>query len=94
MAPVIRITRYRAVARRDLPLEVPRGDSDLLPIALFLWVCSAVRVALTLTHHQTFDVEATLALLCVLALPLYILFARHGRDTSRQQSQSSVIRKL
>jgi hypothetical protein len=84
MAPVIQISRYRAIARRDLPLELPRGDSDLLPIAVFLWLCSAVRVALTLVHQQTFDVEATLALLCVLALPLYILRARHGRDTARQ----------
>ncbi|HEY0466590.1 MAG TPA: hypothetical protein VGC79_20420 [Polyangiaceae bacterium] len=84
MAPVIQITRYRAVARRDIPLDVPKGDSDLLPIAVFLWLCSAVRVALTLVHHETFDVESTLALLCVLSLPLYILRTRHARDTARQ----------
>lgn len=84
MASVIQITRYRAVARRDIPLEVPKGDSDLLPIALFLWLCSAARVALTLVHRQTFDVEATLALLCVLSLPLYILRTRHARHTGRQ----------
>ena len=84
MAPVIQITRYRAVARRDVPLHVPKGDSDLLPIAAFLWICSAVRVALTLVHGQAFDVEATLALLCVLALPVYLLRTRHGRDTARQ----------
>jgi hypothetical protein len=84
MAPVIQITRYRAIARRDLPLDVPKGDSDLLPIALFLWLCSVLRVALAFAHRQTFDVEATLALLCVLALPLYILRARHARDTARQ----------
>jgi Flp pilus assembly protein TadB len=84
MAPVIQISRYRAVARRDIPLDLPRGDSDLVPIAVFLWLCSAVRVALTLVHRQTFDVEATLALLCVLALPLYILRTRHARNTARQ----------
>ena len=84
MAPVIQITRYRAVARRDVPLHVPKGDSDLLPIAAFLWICSAVRVALTLAHGQAFDVEATLALLYVLSLPVYLLRARHARDTSRQ----------
>ncbi|MEI9938311.1 MAG: hypothetical protein WDO69_13910 [Pseudomonadota bacterium] len=84
MGPVIQITRYRAIARRDIPLDLPKGDSDLLPIAAFLWLCSAVRVALTLAHRQTFDVEATLALLCVLALPLYMLRARHARDTPRQ----------
>jgi len=84
MAPVIQITRYRAVARRDIPLDVPKGDSDLLPIAVFLWLCSVARAAFTLVHRQAFDVEATLALLCVLSLPLYILRARHARDTARQ----------
>jgi len=84
MAPLIPITRYRAVARHDIPLHVPEGDSDLLPIAVFLWLCSAVRVALTLVHRQPFDVEATLALSCVLALPMYVLRTRHVRDTKRQ----------
>jgi len=84
MAPVIQISRYRAIARRDLPLDLPQGDSHLLPIALFLWLCSAVRVGLALVHRQSFDVEATLALLCVLGLPLYVLRTRHGRDTARQ----------
>ncbi len=84
MAPVIQITRYRAVARRNLPLELPKGDSDLFPIAVFLWLCSVVRVALTLAHHEVFDVEATLALVCVLGLPVYILRARHARDTGRK----------
>ena len=79
MAPVTRITRYRAVARRDIPLHVAKGDADLLPIAVFLWLCSAVRVALTLAHGQAFDVEATLALLCVLALPVYALRTRRTR---------------
>ncbi len=88
MAPVIQITRYRAIARRDIPLDLPNGDADLLPIAVFLWLCSALRVALTVAHRQAFDVEATLALLCVLALPLYILQARHARDSTRQSSPS------
>ncbi|HYQ42418.1 MAG TPA: hypothetical protein VER11_10620 [Polyangiaceae bacterium] len=84
MAPVIQLTRYRAVARRDIPLDVPKGDSDLLPIALFLWLCSVVRVALTLAHHEVFDVEATLALLCTLGLPVYVLRTRLARDTARK----------
>ena len=84
MAPVIPITHGRAVERRDVPLDLPKGDLDLLPIAIFLWLCSALRVALTLSHHQIFDFEATLASLCVLALPLYILRIRHARDTARQ----------
>jgi len=84
MAPVIQITRYRAIARRDIPLDFAKGDSDLFPIALFLWICSAARVLVALLHHQAFDVEATLALLCVVGFPWYALRARHARDTRRK----------
>ena len=84
MAPVIRIARYRPVVRRDIPLDVPKGDSDLFPIAVFLWLCSALRVALALVHRQAFDVEATLALLFTLGLPVYVLRARYARDTGRK----------
>ncbi len=84
MAPVIQLARYRNVMRRDLPLEIPAGDSDLRPVAVLLWIGSVVRVALTLVHRQEFGVEATLALSCVLLLPGVILRARHVRDTARQ----------
>jgi len=84
MAPVIQITRYRAIARRDVPLGVPKGDSDLYPIALLLWLFSVARVALTFAHHQVFDVEATMALLCALGLPVYVLRARLSRDAERK----------
>jgi len=83
MPPVTRITLKQEIARADVPLDVPRGDSDLLPIAIFLWLCSVVRVALTLLHHQRFDVEATLALTCVLTLPLFIQRARQASGKSR-----------
>ncbi|HYP75337.1 MAG TPA: hypothetical protein VER12_05275 [Polyangiaceae bacterium] len=84
MALVIPITRYRSVSHRDLPLGLPKGDSDLLPISVFLWLCSVLRVALTWVHGRVFGVEASLALLFVLALPLYLLRARHARDTAPQ----------
>ncbi|HEX3775821.1 MAG TPA: hypothetical protein VHV51_15220 [Polyangiaceae bacterium] len=84
MASVIPIARYRSVARRDLPLDIPAGDSDLRPVAIVLWIGSVIRVALTLIHKQEFGVEATLALLCVLLLPALVLRARHPRDTARQ----------
>jgi hypothetical protein len=84
MPNVIRLARYRSVARRDLPLNIPAGDADLRPVALLLWACSLPRAALTLVHRQTFDVEATLALLCVLFLPLFILRSRNARETARQ----------
>ena len=84
MASVIQLARYRNVAQRDLPLEIPAGDSDLRPVAVLLWIASVVRVALSLYHRQEFGVEATLALLCVLLLPGMILRSRHARDTARQ----------
>jgi hypothetical protein len=84
MASVIRLARYRSVAHRDIPLEIPAGDSDLRPIAVMLWTVSAVRVALTLLHQEAFGVESSLALVCALLLPFAVIHARHARDTAPQ----------
>jgi hypothetical protein len=84
MASVIHLARYRSVARRDLPLAIPVGDSDLRPIALLMWVGSVVRVVLALIHHEVFGVEASLALFCVLLLPVAIARARNQFNTFRQ----------
>ena len=84
MPSVIQLTRYRAVTHRDLPMTVPHGDSDLRAIGALLWVGSAVRTLLALIHHQAFGIEATLALLCVLGIPLLHLRARHASDTAEQ----------
>ena len=84
MANVIQLSRFRGVSRRDLPLDIPAGDSDLRPIAILLWAGSVVRSALTLVHHDAFGVEASLALVCAVLLPLFIVRARHVRDTAPQ----------
>ena len=84
MASVIQLARHRSVSRRDLPLELSAGDSDLRPIALLLWIGSAIRVVFAFAHHETFDVEATLALLCLIGLPLLMTQRRFGGDTARQ----------
>jgi hypothetical protein len=84
MTNVIRLSRFRSVSRRDLPLDIPAGDSDLRAVAVLLWLGSVVRTTLSLAHHQAFGVEATLALLCALCLPLFVLRARHARDTVQQ----------
>jgi hypothetical protein len=84
MASVIQLSRYRSVARRDIPLNIPAGDSDLRPIAVVLWVASAIRVALAMFHQEAFGAESTLALCCLVALPLLVLRSRHARDTARQ----------
>ena len=84
MASVIQLARYRSVARRDIPLNIPAGDSDLRPIAVVLWFASVIRVALALFHNEAFGAESTLALGCLLMLPLLVLRSRHTRDTARQ----------
>ena len=85
MASVIRLARYRSVARRDIPLEMNRGDSDLRPIAALLWLASLVRVTLTFAHRQTFGAEASLALLCIVFLPLLFVRKRSQRDVGATQ---------
>jgi len=84
MANVIRLSHYRGVSRRDLPLDIPAGDSDLRAVAVLLWVGSVIRCALSLLHREQFGVEASLALICVLLLPFFAFNRRHARDTARQ----------
>lgn len=66
----------RSVSKRDLPLDIARGDGDLKPVAVLLWLASVVLVVLTFVHHRVFDVEATLATLCVVLIPVGLLKAR------------------
>jgi hypothetical protein len=84
MANVIQLSRFRGVSRRDLPLNIPAGDSDLRAVAIMLWVGSIIRTILSLIHHEAFGVEASLAVCCVIFLPLFISRARHVHDTARQ----------
>ena len=84
MASVIQLSRYRAVARRDIPLNIPAGDSDLRPVAVALWAASVIRVALAMFHQEAFGAESTLALACIVVLPLLVLRSRHARDTVQQ----------
>jgi hypothetical protein len=92
MRPVVPTPRYPAIDS-DVPLDVPQGDSDLAPVAVFLWLCSALHVVLCLLHRQSFDVGATLALLWLLALPAYLIRTRHGRASAGPSSCSSTIRE-
>jgi hypothetical protein len=84
MENVIQLSRFRGVSRRDLPLNIPAGDSDLRAVAIMLWLGSMIRTVLSLMHHEAFGVEATLALCCAIFVPLLVLRARHTRDTARQ----------
>lgn len=84
MSSVVRLSDYRSVARRDLPLSMGVGDSDLIPVAVVLWLVTIVRVVLAVLHHEVFGAEATFALICAVVLPWFVLRARNSRATSRQ----------
>jgi len=84
MASVIHLNQYRGVARRDLPLGIGVGDSDLVPVAVVLWLATVARVVLAILHHEVFGAEATFALSCTVLLPWFVLKARNRPDTARK----------
>jgi hypothetical protein len=53
----------------------PKGDFDLLPVAIILWVGSVARVAAGALEDEVFQGEATLALLSVLLIPCWALWS-------------------
>jgi hypothetical protein len=83
------------------PLEI-EGDRDLIPVAAILWVGSVARVIAGLAENETFHVEATLALFCVIAVPCWIVWslvdgaaqkrATRVRKPSETTGPASVIR--
>jgi hypothetical protein len=71
VAKLILLSRYR-----DAPAPgAPRGDRDLAPVAVLLWIASVARVALGVAELQNFDAEASLALGCALFLPCWLLWS-------------------
>lgn len=84
MASVVRLSHYRSVARRDLPLSIGVGDSDLIPVAVVLWLATVARVVLAALHHEVFGAEASFALLCTVLLPWFVVKARNRRATARK----------
>jgi hypothetical protein len=77
MSSVVRLSRYRSVAHRDIPLELPAGDSDLRFIAAAVWFASLIRVSFALAHREVFGAEATLALFALVLLPMLAIRSRH-----------------
>jgi len=55
--------------------SAPHGDWDLAPVAGLLWIGSVVRVGLGMTARESFDAEGTLALACVVLIPLWALWS-------------------
>jgi len=67
-------------ARRSSRLEAEHFWGPLF----VLWVGSVARVALAIAHREVFQTEATLAVLCVMLIPLSAVHSRkHGRALER-----------
>jgi hypothetical protein len=69
--------RLIQLSRRRPTLEEPpssvHGDSDLVPIAIILWVGSVLRVVAGAVEGEVMGTEASLALLCVVLIPCWLL---------------------
>ena len=74
MTRLIRLFRHRK-ALASLAAELP-NDQDLALISIVLWIASLVRVALALVDGEIFRTEATLALGCVIVIPMLWLRTR------------------
>lgn len=48
------------------------ADRELLPFFALFWIVSGARVVAGVVRHETFGVEATLAFLAALILPLLV----------------------
>lgn len=68
-------TPYRSRVTETVHSEIgpPKGDRDLLPAWLILWVAAASRVLLALWHREVFRADATLALVVVALIPWLVL---------------------
>jgi hypothetical protein len=75
MGTLIRLEARRraAPALVSTDASVSVGDPEFFGVWLVLWVASVVRTALGFAHHEVFQTEATLALLCALLVPLLAL---------------------
>lgn len=62
-----------------------RGDVDLIPVGVLLWIGSVAVVALALWHHDVFDAQTTLALAAVASLSWF--FVRAGWRSYGPRSQ-------
>lgn len=82
MRPLAKLGKDRP--RAQSPSSAAAGlDADLLPLAILLWVGSAVRVGYALLHHEVFRTEATLALACMALIPwLLVVTRRRYRPSS------------
>jgi membrane protein implicated in regulation of membrane protease activity len=94
------VARLLHLSRRRTTVEEPSshaavGDLDLLPAAIILWIGSVARVAAGGFEDDAFSAEATLALICVVLVPCWLLWswarfeAEKKRDSVRGKPNES-----
>jgi len=66
-------------------LKASVRDRDIWPGFIFLWVASALRVALAVPRHERFGFDATLALICLVLLPWLLLPRRSESNTEKRR---------
>ena len=70
----------KAKRRPGAPAAAPLGGKhDLAGPLIVLWLGSVARVTLGFAHHEVFETEASLALLCTILLPLVAVRATRCR---------------
>src|SRR6186997_892461 len=73
MGRLIRLSRHRL--ELDEPPSSAHGDSDLVPLAIILWIGSVLRVVAGAVEGEVMRSEATLALLCVVLIPCWLVWS-------------------
>lgn len=74
MGKLILLSRQSATVEHSSSNE-RGGDSDLVPVAIILWVGSLLRVVAGAVGGEVIRTEATLALLCVIGIPCWLLWS-------------------
>lgn len=63
--------------------KAPFADQGILPALVIVWAISALRVVGGLWRRETFGVEATLAFIALIAIPLLAIGPRKRVDRSK-----------
>jgi len=85
--------RTSAVEFELPPPPRPRAERrapSLTPIAIGLWIPSAVRVVFDVSRHVTFGAESTLALIAAVALPIFVHHSMKDRTSSGETTRDRV----
>lgn len=69
MSTSTQLASRRRVKQHPTPFAIA---ADSWPVLALLWVASAARVVLGFVLHEVFGAEGTLALACVVLIPVFL----------------------